>query len=68
MLRGLIVACALAVVAQAILAQVAAPSPDHPAKPKKPPGNCTVSGRVLSAAEGTPLRSARVGLIEANAA
>ena len=66
MLRGLIVACALAFVAQATLAQVAAPSPDHSAKPKKPPGNCTVSGRVVSAAEGSPLRSARVGLIQAN--
>src|SRR5271167_1244046 len=61
MLRGLIVACA-----QASFAQVGAPSPDHPAKPKKLPGNCTVSGRVVSAAEGSPLRSARVGLIQAN--
>jgi protocatechuate 3,4-dioxygenase beta subunit len=41
------------------------PSGD-PNRAKKPAGNCTVSGRVVSAADGTPLRSARVGLIQAN--
>lgn len=66
MLRRLIVACAFALVAQVLLAQVAAPPPDHPAKPKKPPGTASVAGRVVSAAEGTPLRSARVALVEAN--
>ena len=42
-----------------------AQAPNQPQKPKAE-GNCTVSGRVISAAEGTPLRSAQVGLIEAN--
>ncbi len=34
---------------------------------EKQPEPCTVSGRVVSAADGTPLQSARVGLIGANA-
>jgi len=66
MLRRLIVAFAFAFAAHVILAQAAATPPEHPAQPKKPAGNCTVSGRVVTAAEGTPLRSARVGLVEAN--
>ncbi len=68
MLRRLIVVCALAFAVPTLLAQVAAPPPDHPARPKKLPGNCTVSGRVVTAADGAPLRSARVGLIQAGVA
>ncbi len=66
MQRRLMVGFVFSFVIQSLLAQVAAPTSDHPAKPKKLPGNCTVSGRVVSAADGMPLRSARVGLIEAS--
>ncbi len=66
MLRRLTVAFALIVAAAAALAQAPAKSPDSSEKTKKPPGNCTVSGRVVSAADGIPLRSARVGLIQAS--
>jgi len=65
MLRRLLVVCALAFAIPSLFAQVAAPPPDHPAKPKKLPGTCAVSGRVVTAADGAPLRSARVGLIQA---
>ncbi len=66
MLRRLIVALAVATVAQVLGAQVPAQPPGNAAKTQKPPGNCTVSGRVVSAADGVPLRSARVGLIQGN--
>ena len=66
MLRRLMVACACAFVVQVLLAQGTVPPPDHPAKPKQPAGNASVAGRVISAAEGTPLRSARVALIQAH--
>src|ERR1017187_5866934 len=68
MIRRLIVAFALIVVAAAALAQAPAKPPDASEKAKKPPGNCTVSGRVVSAVDGVPLRSARVGMIQANVA
>ena len=66
MLLRLIVALAVASVALASLAQVPAKPPNNSDATKKPPGNCSVSGRVISAADGTPLRSARVGLIDTN--
>ena len=47
-----------------LLAQTAPQSPPSPLQTDKPPEPCTVSGRVISAAEGTPIQSARVGLIE----
>src|SRR5215471_777302 len=50
--------------AHSLLAQTPAKSPDKSVSTQKPPGNCTVSGRVLSAVDGAPLRSAHVGLIE----
>ena len=34
---------------------------------KKQPDLCTVSGRVVTAAEGTPIKAARVGLVERDA-
>ncbi len=50
-----------------------AQAPVPPAQPssaasqqQKEPEPCTVSGRVVSAAEGTPIQSARVGLIQAD--
>lgn len=66
MLRRLIVALAVVCLAQGLLAQVPAQPQGNSAKTQKPPGNCTVSGRVISAADGVPLRSARVGLIQAS--
>jgi hypothetical protein len=63
MLRRLMIAWTFALVAQALIAQVGVPAAP-PETAKKPPGNCTVRGRVVSATDGAPLRSARVGLIE----
>ncbi len=60
------------IVVLAIVSAVAPGFPQAPAAPAKPDlpmkasGNCAVSGRVVSAAEGAPLRSARVALVEAN--
>ena len=34
---------------------------------KKQPDSCTVSGRVVTAAEGAPIKAARVGLVERDA-
>jgi len=66
MLRRMIIGFALIVAAAIALAQAPAKPPDSSDKTKKPAGNCTVSGRVVSAADGAPLRSARVGVIQAN--
>ena len=66
MLRRMIIGFALIVAAAIAPAQAPAGPPDSSDKTKKPPGNCRVSGRVVSAADGAPLRSARVGLIQAN--
>jgi 5-hydroxyisourate hydrolase-like protein (transthyretin family) len=66
MLRRLTVTLAVAILAQVLLAQAPLKPPNNPDDGKKPPGNCTVSGRVVSAADGAPLRSVRVGLIQAN--
>jgi hypothetical protein len=63
MLRRLMVALAVAILAQASLAQVPAQPVNDPDDNKKPPGHCSVTGRVVSAVDGTPLRSARVALI-----
>ena len=53
---------ALLGIAAALLAQSSA-APDN--QPKEDPASapCTVTGRVVTAAEGNPLKSARVGLI-----
>ena len=45
----------------------AAQSPSSAGQQQKEPEPCTVSGRVAAAAEGTPVQSARVGLIQADA-
>lgn len=65
MLCGFVFALAIAALAGGSLAQTPSKPTPTPDATKKPPGNCSVSGRVLSA-DGTPLRSARVGLIQAN--
>lgn len=52
-----------------IFAQASSPTPQaaSPAtQQQKQPEPCTVSGRVFAAAEGVPLHSARVGLIQAD--
>ncbi len=67
MIRQLGFAFALAAAAGSLLGQAPTKAAADPNAAKKPPGNCTVSGRVVSAADGAPLRSARVGLIQANA-
>lgn len=66
MLRRLLVAFAVTVLAQVLLAQAPAKPLSTSDAAKKPPGNCSVSGRVIGAADGVPLRSARVALIQAN--
>jgi protocatechuate 3,4-dioxygenase beta subunit len=66
MLRRLIVALAVTFLVQVLVAQAPGQAPANSAKTQKPPGNCTVRGRVVGAADGAPLRSARVGLIQAN--
>ncbi len=62
------IACSTLSVAQATGPSSEAQPPNgQPASPwqqQKPPEPCTISGRVISAAEGTPIQSARVGLIE----
>ncbi len=62
-----VVTLAFAVVTITALAQVASKPTDSSDKTKSPPGNCTVSGRVIGAADGAPLRSVRVVLMQANA-
>jgi hypothetical protein len=66
MIRRLIVAFAWVVATAISLAQAPGKPPEGADKNKKPPGNCTVRGRVVGAADGVPLRSARVGMIQAN--
>jgi 5-hydroxyisourate hydrolase-like protein (transthyretin family) len=63
MLRRLILA--LAIVSASVIGSAQAPvNPlGKPDLTKKPEGNCTISGRVIGAADGAPLRSARVGLV-----
>jgi len=66
MLRRLIVVLAIVSAVAVGFAQVPANPASKPDQTKRPPGSCNVSGRVVSAAEGAPLRSARVALVEAN--
>lgn len=68
MIRRLIVAFAWIAATAIALAQAPGKPPEGPDKTKKPPGDCTVSGRVVGATDGVPLRSARVGLIQAGVA
>ena len=61
-LCSVIVPAALVV---ASMAQIPAVEPGQ--ADEKQPGLCTVSGRVVAAAEGGPIKAARVGLVEHNA-
>jgi len=57
MRQALLALASLAAVAT-LFAQAPAPAPDKPRE--QTPALCTVSGRVVTAADGTPLKSARV--------
>jgi protocatechuate 3,4-dioxygenase beta subunit len=61
-------ALVLMVLVSAILLVAQHPPQSTPTQqqPGKQPEPCTVSGRVVSAADGTPLQSARVGLVQTN--
>ena len=58
-MRRLLSALAVMIVSVSLLAQTSRPA----AKPGVPPPTCMVSGRVITAAEGSPLKSARVFLL-----
>ena len=65
MMRRLLISLTLILAATNLFGQTEAQGPNQTQKPK-PEGNCTVSGRVVSAADGSPLKSARVGLVQAD--
>ena len=65
MLRLLIPLALILAAAANLFGQTDAQGPTQTRKPK-PEGNCSVSGRVVSAADGSPLKSARVGLVQAD--
>ena len=63
MVHRLLILLALILAAIYSFGQAGPQNPNQPQKPT-PEGNCTVSGQVISAADGSPLRSARVGLVQ----
>ena len=65
MLRLLIPLALILAAAANLFGQTDAQGPTQTQKPK-PEGNCSVSGRVVSSADGSPLKSARVGLVQAD--
>ena len=65
MVHRLLILLALILAAIYSFGQAGPQNPNQPQKPT-PEGNCTVSGQVISAADGSPLRSARVGLVQAD--
>ena len=66
MFRRLSLALLIVAMTGSSLAQTSTKPAGDPNAAKRSPGNCTVRGRVVGAADGAPLRSARVGLIQAN--
>src|ERR1700682_1903697 len=60
-MRRFLVATAIIALALPLLGQASAPSPDKTGE--HPDALCVVSGRVVTVAEGSPLRSARVALM-----
>jgi hypothetical protein len=54
------------ILAANLFGQIGAQAPNQPQKPAVG-GNCTVSGRVVSPADGLPPRLARVALVQADA-
>ncbi len=71
MLKSLLLAAliSIATVLAAQAPQAGAPTPAQTAdssQPPKPQALCTVSGKVLSASDGSPVRSARVSLLMEN--
>ena len=65
MVQRLLILLALILAAIYLFGQAGPQNPNQPQKPT-PEGNCTVRGQVISAADGSPLRSARVGLVQAD--
>jgi protocatechuate 3,4-dioxygenase beta subunit len=65
MMHRLLIPLALILGATNLFGQTEAQGPNQAQKPK-PEGNCTVSGRVVSAADGSPLKSVRVRLVQAD--
>ncbi|HEX8798960.1 MAG TPA: carboxypeptidase-like regulatory domain-containing protein, partial [Terriglobales bacterium] len=63
MMHRLLIPLAMILAATNLFGQTEAQGPNPTQKPK-PEGNCAVSGRVISATDGAPLRSARVGLVQ----
>jgi hypothetical protein len=60
-MRRFLPAFAVIVVSLSLFAQTSAPSPD--ATEERPASSCVVAGRVVTAAEGNPLKSVRVVLV-----
>ena len=58
----------LATVVLVIASMAQTPATQSGQADKRQPDPCTISGRVVTAAEGTPIKSARVALVEQNAA
>ncbi len=58
----------LATVVLVIASMAQTPATQSGQADKRQPDPCTISGRVVTAAEGTPTKSARVALVEQNAA
>src|SRR5271167_1316308 len=57
----------LAIVGLVIASMAQTPAAQSGQADKKQPDPCTVSGRVVTAAEGAPIKSARVALVEQTA-
>lgn len=66
MFRGLALVLSIVAIAGPTLAQTSTKPTSDPNAAKKPSGNCTVTGRVIGAADGAPLRSAQVMLVQTN--
>lgn len=64
-MRGILLAMIGLVMASASTAQ--APPQSRKTSQKQPPANCAVSGQVVTAAEGAPLKSSQVVLIQEDA-
>lgn len=66
-MRGFLLLIAVAFAVPMIASSAQTPSPKPGTTDKKQPPLCTVSGRVVTAADGAPIKSARVALVEESA-
>ena len=64
-MRRQLISLAVILAAGDLFGQTEVQGPNQTQKPK-PEGNCSVNGQVISAADGSPLKSARVGLVQAD--